>query len=78
MLGYAEPGEQRRGEQMSDEAEDIPATRQARLKAQRRARRTDPRRMRVTGKGVFLIRRLVQERAERARRRLERREGDKP
>lgn len=50
--------------------DDSPAVRQARLKARRRSRKTDPRRMRVSGKSVFLIQRLAAERAARARRRL--------
>jgi len=49
--------------------EELPATRRARLKAQRRTRKTDPRRMRVSGTGVFLLQRLIQERAARARQR---------
>lgn len=58
---------------MREDADDLPATRRARLKVQRRARKRDPNRMRVTGKGVFLLQQLTQERAARARRRLQRR-----
>jgi hypothetical protein len=58
---------------MSEDADNLPETRRARLKAQRRARKLDPRRMRVTGKGVFLLQRLTRERAARARARLQRR-----
>jgi hypothetical protein len=53
-----------------DEAEDLPQARRARLKAQRRSRKSDPGRMRRTGTGVFLLQRLMAERAERARRQL--------
>ena len=60
-----------------DEQPEYPVERRARLKAQRRARKTDPRRMRVSGKSVFLLQQLTRQRAERARRRLERRaQGD--
>ena len=58
---------------MREDADDLPATRRARLKAHRRARKRDPNRMRVTGKGVFLLQRLTQERAARARQRPRRR-----
>jgi hypothetical protein len=61
---------------MAEDADDAPATRRARLKAQRRARKRDPDRMRVTGKGVFLLQRLTQERATRARQRLQRRRSE--
>jgi hypothetical protein len=60
-----------------DEQPEYPVERLARLKAQRRARKTDPRRMRVSGKSVFLLQQLTRQRAERARRRLEQRaQGD--
>jgi hypothetical protein len=53
-----------------DLEEDLPAARRARLRATRRERKLGASRMRVSGKGVFLIQRLREERAERARARL--------
>jgi hypothetical protein len=50
-----------------DEIED-PATRRARLKAMRRSRKRSPRPMDVSGKSVFLIKRLIEARAQAARR----------
>jgi hypothetical protein len=49
-----------------DDVEE-PATRQARLKAQRRSRRYSPRPMKVSGRSVFVLKRLVEEKAAAAR-----------
>jgi hypothetical protein len=54
--------------------QEHPASRRARLKALRRARKQGPRPMAVSGKSVFLIKRLVDARARAAR---ARNEGDK-
>ena len=54
-------------------AEDEPsedfATRRARQRADRRAKKRSPRQMDVSGKSVFLIKQIIQEKAQAARRR---------
>jgi hypothetical protein len=57
-----------------DENED-PASRRARLKALRRGRKRGPRPMAVSGKSVFLIKRIVDARARAARARNDRRKA---
>jgi hypothetical protein len=51
----------------SESGDGGPAERRARLRALRRERKYSPRRMPVSGKSVFLIKRLIEERARRAR-----------
>jgi hypothetical protein len=58
---------------VNDDQDLGPAAKRARLRATRRARKRDPGRMRVSGKGAFLLQRLMAERAGRARQRLARR-----
>jgi hypothetical protein len=55
----------------SQEAEN-PAARRARLKAARRSRKRGPRQMAVSGKSVFLIKQIMEDRARAARRRKRR------
>lgn len=50
-----------------DETE-LPVERRARLKAERRRRKKAPRPMAVSGKSVFLLKRLIDARAKAARR----------
>jgi hypothetical protein len=52
---------------MADEEREETAVRRARLRAERRARKGKPRPVQVSGKSVFLIKRLIEERAARAR-----------
>jgi hypothetical protein len=54
---------------MTDEEQaEEPATRRARLRAARRRRKREPPRMAVSGKSVFLLKRIIDERARAARR----------
>jgi hypothetical protein len=55
----------------SQEAEN-PAARRARLKAARRSRKRGSRQMAVSGKSVFLIKQIMEDRARAARRRKRR------
>jgi hypothetical protein len=52
-----------------DEQPEDFAARRARERADRRARKRGPRQMDVSGKSVFLIKRIIQEKAQAARRR---------
>jgi hypothetical protein len=51
-----------------EERPEDPAARRARLRANRRARKRGPRSMDVSGKSVLLLKRIIQEKAEAARR----------
>jgi hypothetical protein len=50
-----------------DERHEPPAARRARQRAERRERKRFRQKMGVSGKSVFLIKRLIQERAQAAR-----------
>jgi hypothetical protein len=52
-----------------DEQPEDFAARRARERADRRARKRGPRQMDVSGKSVFLIKQIIQEKAQAARRR---------
>ena len=53
---------------MADDEREELAVRRARQRAERRSRKGKPRPMQVSGKSVFLIKRLIEERARAARR----------
>jgi hypothetical protein len=52
---------------VAGEEREETAVRRARLQAERRARKSKPRPMQVSGKSVFLIKRLIEKRARAAR-----------
>jgi hypothetical protein len=56
-----------------DEKVEEPATRRARLRAARRRRKREPPRMAISGKSVFLLKRIIEDRAQAARQRKRRR-----
>jgi hypothetical protein len=59
---------------MTDEEQfEEPATRRARLRAARRRRKRGPPRMAISGKSVFLLKRIIEDRAQAARQRKRRR-----
>ena len=52
---------------MSDDEQEDLASRRARLRAARRGRKRERRPMEVSGKSIFVLKRIIEERARKAR-----------